>query len=198
MMEIQINIPADIEAAGPDVIEHYLSLIDSGQSASFAGIIAMRKTPGLKTDSAMVAAQNQERGGATLADQFRGNENLLQYRIQQARKNGYEPKATDFYNSSMARFPGDPRAFTGASQSIGDIKRDMARTGDGLAVGDRVIQAQETDVAPEPPKKLAEHIVTRIQKQRIEADPGLAHKDQRELRSQIKDEHGSKDKEAVE
>ena len=131
-------IPSDIEAAGGDCVERYLSFLDAGQTESFAGILAMRKAPGLKTNASMVAAQNQSRGGGTLADQFKGNENLMEYRIQQARKHGYSPKPTDYYDSSRASFPGDPKAWTGSSQSLGDVRREIHRQGHGMAIGDDV------------------------------------------------------------
>jgi len=193
-----IEIPWDVEELGGSAIEFYLMMLDKGESPSMAALLATRRTPGLNTDTSRTAAENQSRGGTTLADQFKGNENLLQYRIQQARKHGYNPSASDYYDSTRARFPGDPRAFTGSKQSLDDVKRDMLRTGDGMAKGNSTVVSQETDVAPTPPKKLAEDLVDEIQRQKIAEDPGLAFKDQRELRSQIKHEHGNNAKDAVE
>ncbi len=201
MIAAEITIPADIESAGGHVIEYYLHLLDCGQSESMAGILAMRKAPGLRTEATQIAAQNQQRGGATLAEQFKGNENLLQYRIQQARKHGYSPKATDYYDATLVRpeiGPGDPRAWIGSTHSLSDVKREMSRSGDGLESGGKVAVKRNTDVAPEPPKKLAEHIVDRIEKRIVKEDPKVAMMDRRERRSMIKDKHGSSSKDAVE
>jgi len=190
-------IPSDIEDAGPNVVEYFLMLIDRGESPTMAEIFTMRQAPGIRTEASEIAAQNQARGGNSLGTQFRGNQNLLDYRIKQARKHGYNPSATDYYDCTVANFPGDPKAWTGAKQTKGDVRREIAKYGGGMVKGDDITLAPNTDVAPTPPKKLAEKIVTRIEQQMVKDDPGLAFKDRRELRESIKDKHGSQATEAV-
>jgi hypothetical protein len=191
------QIPSDIIELGAAAIDFYVGLLDKGQSESMAEILTVRQAPGLRTEASESAARNQARGGSTLADQFRGAENLLEYRVAQAKKQGYTPNATDYYDSSVARFPGDKRAWLSGQQSAGDVKRDIASHGGGMMKGGDVTLAPETDVAPTPPKKLNERIVSRIEQRMVAEDPGLATKDRRELRESIKDKHGSNDKEAV-
>lgn len=64
------------------------------------------------------------RGRHTLESQFPGKDgqNQLQIVVEGARRHGYEPKATDNYYSSFARFPGDPRAFGPSSDPDGYIQ----------------------------------------------------------------------------
>lgn len=191
-------IPSDVISAGSDAIRMYSRMIRNGESPRLAEMLALRSAPRVNTDTSMVAQQNQARRGSTLADQFRFNENILEEKIRVAKKHGYSPRATDYYDATRARFPGDPRAFTGSSQTIGDIARDMERTGDGMASGDRVVVKPRTDVAPTPPKKLSEKITDTVYKKMVKDDPSLLLKDRREVRSMIKEKHGSRLPEAVE
>jgi len=197
-IEQESSIPEDVTLAGDQAVEAYRRMVASGESPQFAEMLALRAAPRVNTDTSMIAQQNQSRRGSTLADQFRGNENILAEKIKTARKHGYTPKSTDYYEATRARFPGDPRAFTGATQTIGDVARDMESSGDGLSRGDRAVVRGRTDVAPTPPKKLSEKLTSEIYDNMIRKDPSLATKDRREMRSMIKEKHGSPLKEAVE
>jgi hypothetical protein len=191
------QIPSDILQLGAAAVDFYVDCLDRGQSESMAEILTMQQAPGLRTEASEIAARNQSRGGNTLADQFSGAENLLEYRVAQAKRQGYTPNATDYYDSSVARFPGDKRAWLSGKQSAGDVRRDIASHGGGMMKGGDVTLSPNTDVAPTPPKKLNERIVSRIEQKMVADDPSLKEMDRMELRESIKDKHGSNDKEAV-
>lgn len=197
-MATAVQIPSDVQDAGPDAVKRYRKCIRNGESPRFAEMLALRAAPRAKTDETYLAQLNRERRGTTLADQFRGNEPMLEHRIAQAKRQGYTPKATDFYDSSLARFPGDKRAFLNNTNGISGLKRQMRESGEGFIQSHDLTVPQNTDIAPRPPKKLAEDIVDRIETRMVQEDPGLATKDRRELRSMIKDKHGSNEKGAVE
>ena len=192
-----IQIPSEVEDAGPDAAEFYQMLLERGESPVFAEILTMRQAPGIRTEASEVAAQNQARGGSSLGTQFSGNQHLLDYRIRQARRNGYNPSPSDYYDATKASFPGDPNAWMGAKQTQGDVRRSIERRGGGMIKGDDITLAPNTDVAPTPPMKLNPRIVDRIEKRMVADDPGLVHKDRRELRESIVDKHGSNSTEAV-
>lgn len=81
-----------------------------------AEIFAIRQGPNLNTDTTFLA------GVGTLRDQF-GNENELNRVVKAARKQGYEPKASDYYDSGLANRCGDPLAFVPSSDPKSHIRR---------------------------------------------------------------------------
>ena len=131
-MRKTIEIPDEIMLAGGDVLDRYKRMIRNGESPRFAEMCALRSAPRLDTDTSYIAKMNRERGGMTLAEQFRGNEPVLQHRIEQAKKEGFSPSASDFYEPLLARYPGDSRAWIGAAQGISEIRRRMAEAGEGV------------------------------------------------------------------
>lgn len=67
----------------------------------------------------------------TLESQFPGPDgpNQLRMVVEGAMRHGYRPKDTDMYFSSLARFPGDPRAFGPSSDPDGYLQHMADQTG---------------------------------------------------------------------
>jgi len=77
----------------------------AGESHRLAEMLALRRGPTLATDTTFL------RGAGTLRDQFGGNDGELNRVVKAAKEQGYTPKATDFYEPSLANQCGDPAAF---------------------------------------------------------------------------------------
>lgn len=183
---MQIVIPSDIEAAGPDVVEFYTHLIvNQGQSHSIAEMCALRSPPRCMTDSVFFSDQG------TLQKQFGKRERELNYITKKAIESGYKPNCNDVYNPALAKFPGDPKAFIPATGGRGHVQAVCNERGwscDGaVKVSGR---APETD--PHTPKhKLHPSIVQRRYKQMVKQDPGVVHRDKGEVCAEIIAKHGS-------
>lgn len=130
------------------------------------------------------------RNQGTLADQFAGAEDQLDYVVKTAQRHGYRPSYTDLYLPSLARFPGDPKAFVPASGGRGHIRSVCAERGHDC---EGIVQYRAPrGTRGEPPKRLSERIVERIARAKITAEPSLARRDQRELREEIIENHAVK------
>ena len=131
------------------------------------------------------------RGRGSLADQFGGNEKTLLKRISAARKHGYNPSPNDVYEPSMARFPGDPQAFIGATGGRGQIKKYCERNNITTEGGDSSVRHIGSERPAPAPVKLAGEVVEEIRQERILANPDLAHTDQMKMREEIIHTHGN-------
>lgn len=157
--------------------EAYVSMRLDGQSHNWAEMCAHRQAPGTKNSDRTF----QEGIGA---GQFLDK---MPPMIRKARMAAYE-KATGRkvpegarYLSTLARFPGDPKAWV---TDVGEAKARFKEFGKGCE--DLGIEAREL---PPPPKvRIAEDIVQR-HLQKAVADPANAGKDKRELREAIIDKH---------
>jgi putative FmdB family regulatory protein len=127
----------------------------------------------------------------TLADQFKGDTIALNYAVKQAKRFGYTPKPSDIYMRTLCRpgiGPGDPEAFIPAGSGEDYGKKLLRKR--NWSCEDLGVEAVEA--APKPKVRLAPDLVEETRQRMLKQDPGLAVKDQRELREAIIDKHGRK------
>lgn len=95
----------------------YVACRQQGESHNAAEMFATRRGPNLSTDTTFLA------GVGTLRSQFDDKDDELNRVVKAAREQGYEPKASDYYNPSLANRCGDPLAFVSSSDPKGHIRR---------------------------------------------------------------------------
>ncbi len=86
-------------------------------------IVRTGKCPGLQTDTGFLG------GRGTLLDQMEGDSAYVDRIVHNARRQGYEPGASDVYISQLARFPGDRQAFLRAGEGKKEIERRCRERG---------------------------------------------------------------------
>lgn len=181
------TIPTEVRLAGPEVVKHYKKCLKKGCSESLAAMFALRQAPRGMTDDVFLA------GRGTLDNQIR-DKRALEKVVSEAKRRGYKPKPTDYYDPGVARFPGDPEAFFNHGSGRGKLKRVFERRGvesDGT-VNAVSTKRREPLVDPKKPvHKLHPRLVKRHLKEAIKANPDLKRKDQAELRHEIVQKHGS-------
>lgn len=92
------------------------------KAAELKQMLVDRTPPGIETDSTYFA-RNTGR-----FDQLANRDR--EYRIEQAKKHGYTPSDGDRYEPTLARFPGDPKAFisrTGGRAQMKKATEDLYR-----------------------------------------------------------------------
>ncbi len=104
-------------SSSPAVQGAYVKMRRSGESHRLAEMLALRSGPQLSTDTSFLA------GVGTLRDQFDGNDAELNRVVKEAKKQGYTPKATDYYEPSLANRCGDPGAFIPHNEPKGHVRR---------------------------------------------------------------------------
>jgi putative FmdB family regulatory protein len=135
-------------------------------------------------------ATNWLRGRGMLADQFgKGKEceAQLHYRINEARKAGYNPSPNDSYDPTLAGYPGDPDGFIPHDDPAGHIRRVCAKRGVGCDTDIVKVSAPMRD--PGPPAPLAEDLVRDLAIEKIKKNPDLKRKTKNELREMVRAEH---------
>jgi hypothetical protein len=182
-----MTIPIDVQEAGPACVKHYKKCLKNGCAPKMAEMFALRAAPRSMTDDVFLA------GRGTLNQQIKDKVSLTNV-VRAARKNGYNPRITDYYDPGVARFPGDPEAFFNHGQGRGKLKQVFEQRGvmsDG-ATNAVSTQAREPLVDPKKPiHKLHPRLVQRHLRQMVSANPDLARKDQKELKHDIINKHGS-------
>lgn len=186
-----LDLPFAIADASREVQQRYIALIEKGNSPLFAEMLALRRAPGARTDREFFADRGK------LGDQF-VSEKVCDFYVNEARKNGYNPNPNDVYESSVARFPGDPRAFISPSGGRGQAADALEaqgfevsnRLGDGLVS----VRSRPGEAAPIETPHLAPDLIDEMIENRIAANPDLARADRRELVEAVTYEHGYSDR----
>lgn len=154
----------------------YQQAIANGCSPRLAEMLAERRAPRANTDREFFVDQRK------LADQF-GNDNVLHYYVNTARKHGGDPGQNDVYISQLARFPGDPEAFVPPSGGRTHIKRVLEQRGWGCS---GAVNVQRQEVEPEDyTPGLAPDIVESYVDDEIRLNPDNATKPRQQLREQV-------------
>lgn len=104
----------------PGVQAAYESMRDAGESHNISEMLATKRLPGSLTDREFF------RGAGTLADQFRGEEEMLTTLAANARREGVSLNYTDVYCPPIAEYPLDPKACVPAGGGRGYVK-DLCR-----------------------------------------------------------------------
>lgn len=158
----------------------YRQLILAGESPMIADMLASRRAPGCKTDTAHSA-------GAGTLDKQLGND--AEYICRQAQKRGYKPVYTDIYDAQAARFPGDPEAFHKAHESRAHIRRICKKRGWGFS-GTMDVAPADTPPAPDVP--LANSLIRELAGKEAAVNPEFAKASKGEQRDIIVKKHGAK------
>lgn len=152
-------------------------------------MLADQAAPRVMTDDVALS------GKGNLDQQIKDPE-MLNTITGNAMKCGYRPKASDFYNAAIARFPGDPEAFLNHGQAVGHVKKTLEKRGyvcpGGMADDGSMVKVEvrEPDHDPyhKPKLKLHPRIVRREKKHLLKENPDLAR--QKDLDEAIIDRHG--------
>ena len=130
-------------------------------------------------------------GRGTLADQFEGQEHMLDSLVGAAKKHGHKPGVNDVYDSSLAAFHGDPEAFVPPTGGRGHVKRVCEKRGwaseGAVNVKGREPEADPLDSAP----RLAPDLVKEEVNARIKKNPDLARADRNNLEQEVISQHGA-------
>jgi hypothetical protein len=186
------TIPIDIESAGEDVVLFYLYLVEEKhESPMLSEMLALRSPPRIMTDDVVLG------GMRTISDMFHRDPVMTERLCRIAMKRGYRPRPSDVYLSSVANCEGDPHAFINHGQGRGDLRKTLEKrgyeTGSTTSGNDIVPIAKVREPEQDPYEnvtKLSPKLRESIRKRKIKQNPDLKHKNQRELREQIVDQHG--------
>ena len=177
-----MTIPYDVQQAGPEAVAFYESCIARGESPRLAEMLALRAAPRCMTDSVFTA------GKGTLAQQFDGDEKVLEKTIKLAGKYGYKPNANDVYISQLAAFPGDPKAFVPSGDARGHIKKVCEERGWACEGGVKVKAGPKRE---RKSTKLSPDLVEQNVQKMIRKNPDLKRVPKRELAAEATLKHGA-------
>lgn len=163
----------------------YAQAREAGSPHGFAAMVALQQCCRVMTDNVFFA------GIGTLAKQYEGQEAYLNFITAEAKKRGYKPNMNDYYESQMARFPGDPTAFIPATGGRGHVRKVLESQGRGCR-GVMEFESDAGQVAPKPKIRLGEDIIQQNIKRMVAADPDKARKPMQELREEVIAKHGAK------
>ncbi len=138
-----------------------------GESHNIAEMLALRQCPMSNTDREFL----QGRGGCY--DQFNGNEELGAYYRRVAEAHGQNPTGK-VYLSSLAAFPGDPRAWV---TGRGDVQDVCEQRGWGC---EGAVNRPVTKVAELSGGGIASDVVDGLVAERLEQNPSARPADVRE------------------
>jgi hypothetical protein len=167
----------------PAVQAFYENSRRDGNSHNIAEMCALRSAPRGMTDNVFFE------GVGTLAKQFEGDERVLEKVTKTAMAHGYKPNPNDFYNSSLAAFVGDPKAFIPASGGRGHVQAVCEERGWSCQ---GAVKVKGRDRKPVKQIRLGKDIVARTVQETIAADPSKARIDKRDLAAEVIRKHGAK------
>ena len=179
------------------VIEHYLNCLkaNDGNEKMATQLVAYaigESSMGVGiTDSVFI--QDQNRHGRSILDRHNGDARAVERLRKALAKNGYTLKSDDHYITTAAQKFGDPAAIVNHTTGLGGLKRRLEDRGQSME-GEINIKPRENGLPTKIKHQLNPKIVERIRQQRIKENPDLARRNQRELREQIIQDHGTKKK----
>lgn len=140
----------------------------------------------LRTDS------TYSKGRKTILEQCGGSQKEANRMVATLRKQGYNPSANDFYEPGLADFKWDAKAMIPQDSPRSTMTKRCIERGvapiDGPAGLNIKVKPKEIDRSG---KRLAPHIVESLRMQRLVKEPSLLNQDQKELRKQIVEDHGT-------
>jgi hypothetical protein len=189
MTNRETRLVGEVASWHPTRQRAFQEIVANGQSIVMAHMLASRQAPGLATD-----------------DQFLNQEYALKSRVKcpqqrakllaRARAAGIPANEHSRYEPGLGKGPQDPNAWFMHGTGRGELQRRLnARGAD--AVHNLPMGIKPPAPAQRKPVKtggLAPDLVEEIRGQKLKKDPGLALKDQRELRDEIVRTHGSQSK----
>ncbi len=154
-------------SSNPAIQDRYEAMVAAGESHSIAEMLATRSFPGVMgTDRTFM------QGRPTDGAQFDGTPPIVgRAYVKQAEAAGVNVSGK-VYSSTLARFPGDPRAWV---SGISDVKARCEEQGWGCH-GALNIPEPESEPEPEKPYRVAPKIIENEVNQMIAIAPELARK----------------------
>lgn len=146
-------------------------------------MLCNRSAPGGLTDNTFTAGQG------TLADQFAGEEEMLNVVISNARKRGYEPNRNDIYLPTIGDGIGDPACFVPPGNARGHIKKYYERTG---RAGEGVVTVAAAEKPPSEPILLSDKLANEKVAEMRRADSYAAKQDYASLKQAVIEKHKRK------
>lgn len=165
--------------------EFYLQMLATGNSVSMAHMLASRQAPRGLTDSVVVGGFQRIKD---LSPEYRD------WLCKELKAKGANFSPDDVYMPSLGTDPNgaDPKAVLSVDNALSRIRKTSEEMGVDT---DGVISVKGSQFRKDPPNsrthKLHPRIVERTRQAMIAEDPGLALKDQRELREAIVEKHAN-------
>lgn len=186
-MSTVAELPLDIARAPESVQARFLEMLADGVSPRMAEMFALRAAPRVMTDSVYFASQG------SLDKQFdKAPCGQLDSLIAAAASHGFKPGIHDVYDSGLADFFGDPKAFVPPTGGRNHIRRICEERGVSN-YGPVQVRAPERENPPEM-TRLAPDLAEEIVNGMLRANPELAHQaDRRELLAEAVHQHGFDD-----
>lgn len=169
-----------ITAAGYEALEASSGL----DAARLDDMLTTRTAPMSNTDVEFL------RGHGSLAEQFKGQPRMLQQLLAAAKKQGFTPGPNDVYLSSLAKKPGDPKAFVPPTGGRNHVRRVCEKRGWSCDDGVKV-KGREPENPPQP-TALANNLIKREARKLLSKDPAAARLSPPELRARVIQERGAK------
>lgn len=186
-MNAVAELPFDVARAPESVQARYLELVADGVSPRMAEMFALRTAPRVMTDSVYFA------GVGSLDKQFGSAPcGQLDALIAAAKSHGFTPGVNDVYDSGLADFFGDPKAFVPPTGGRNHIRRTCEERGVSN-YGPVQVRAPQPEKPPEM-CRLAPDLAEEIVNGMIRENPDLARTvDRRDLLAEAVHQHGFDD-----
>ena len=185
MNEQRIIDLQDVARRGQRACELYDAAVERGETHRMAVMLALQQAPRVMTDDVFLS------GYGTLDKQFKGDERQIEWITKRAMQKGYTPNRNDVYNPLLVRPEvgvGDPQAFINSRSDIRRICEERGLPCEGAVT---VKGREPTPPKPRNGKRLAPDLVEELYQQKVQEDPGLKHKNKREVQESIVDQHGA-------
>jgi hypothetical protein len=158
-----MTIPCDVQAGGPAAVEHYIRLVQNGQTERFAAMCALQQPPGTKgTDRAFMQGRYAQEWMANMP------KGQAAWMIREAKSAGINTSGR-FYMGGIADKRGhlDPEAWVDSTADVLRVakKRDLEVHGIVDYVPPQKPPPKEVDINP---KILREHV-----RKEMKANPKL-------------------------
>ena len=162
----------DIISDDPKVQAHYERCIREGTSPALAEMFALASPPGSQTDREFLRATENGR-------QFAKTPWIGDAYAAKAKKAGVNTTGK-VYKSSLARFPGDPRAWVGGR---GDVQKVCEQEGWGC---DGAVKVKMQEPEPAGEVAIADDIVERRVAQEIPKGERVGAKERRTIKEKMR------------
>jgi hypothetical protein len=160
-------------------VKHYLKCRSEGTSHSLALMFATRRAPLTKgTDSVFMAGMEYRQ-----AEEFNNGVPTAPTLYRRVAKQAGVSTKGKVYKSSLALYPGDPRAWV---DGLGDVKKLADERGCDVD-GAVTVRAAKKRPWDRKDYRVADSIVDRLAKEAVVRDPSLKEKPKEEVREMVRE-----------
>lgn len=180
-----IDVPKDVQAAGPNAVRIYKDSIAKGNKPRMAEMFALRQAAGLETDTVFQSSFG------TLLSQFGNSKQSLERHVLACQKQGYTPGVNDIYLPTIATKYADPKAHV---KTIGEARKLCEERGVPMEVnGKEVLKGREPESDwLENACPLSDQFVVEAAPALIAKDPKLRKASLEEMRAAAVEVHGGR------